>query len=84
MKIIVAQQDKKLEIIFNDSRNWAYVDKFVIDKADEFLVCVDKLTKKHHTAKISWKDVKLEFRSTGLLTERIIRAIVLGLSFSQN
>ena len=79
MRIIVSQQDKKISVNFIHKD---VVDKFVIDKAEEFLVCVDKLLKKHHTVKISdFRDAKLEFHNTGLLTERIIRAIILGLSF---
>ncbi len=105
MKIIVSQQGKKIEIIF--SAHTPIVDKYTIDKAEEFLVYVDrvvklwqsrqgrfkcckqpkfyspvdKLLKKHHTTKIDWKNIKLEFHNTGLLTERIIRSIILGLSF---
>lgn len=79
MRIIVSQKEKKLEIIFEDGK---VVDKYTIDKAEEFLVCIDKLIKKHHTVKISgFKNAQLEFHSTGLLTERLIRAIMLGLSF---
>ena len=78
MKIIISQQGKKLSIIFKDGK---IVDKYAIAKAEEFLVCVDKLLKKHHTVKIDWKNVRLEFHNTGLLTERIIRSIILGLRF---
>ena len=78
MKITVSQQDKKILITFKDGK---IVDKYTIDKAEEFLVCVDKLLKKHHTAEIGWRNAKLEFFNTGILTERVIRAIILGLSF---
>jgi len=80
LKIIVSQQGKKIEIIFNQNKT---VDTFVIDKAEEFLVCVDKLLKKHHTVKISdFRDAKLEFEGrVGMLTERVVRAIMLGLCF---
>jgi hypothetical protein len=80
LKIIVSQQGKKIEIIFNQNKT---VDTFVIDKAEEFLVCVDKLLKKRHTVKISdFRDAKLEFEGrVGMLTERVVRAIMLGLCF---
>ena len=78
MKITVSQQDKKISVNFIHKD---VVDKFVIDKAEEFLVCVDKLLKKHHTVKINWKSADLEFHNTGILTERTIRAIMLGLCF---
>ena len=82
MKIIVSQQDKKINISFKDKK---MEESFVVAKADEFLICVDKLLKKHHTVKISgFRDAKLEFHNSGLLTERVIRSIILGLSFSQN
>jgi len=79
MKIVVSQQGKKLSIIFENGK---VVDKYTIDKAEEFLVCVDKLLKKRQTVKISdFRDAKLEFHNTGILTERVIRSIILGLSF---
>lgn len=79
MKIIVSQQNKKLLVTFQQGDA---ADNYSIDKAKEFLACVDKLLKKHHTVKISdFENTKLEFHNTGLLTERIIRAIILGLSF---
>ncbi len=83
MKVIISQQGKKLEIIFENGK---VVDKYTINKAEEFLVCVDKLLKKHHTVKISgFRDAKLKFEGeVGILTERVVRAIMLGLSFSQN
>ncbi len=80
MKIVISQKEKKIEIIFNQNKT---VDSFVVDKAEEFLVCVDKFLKKHHTVKISdFKDAKLEFEGrVGMLTERVVRAIMLGLCF---
>ncbi len=104
MKIIVSQQDKKTSVNFIHKD---VVDKFVIDKAEEFLVCVDrvvktrhrqrrslnnkssfyypvdKLLKKRHTVKISdFRDAKLEFEGrVGMLTERVVRAIMLGFRF---
>ncbi len=80
MRIIVSQQGKKLSVVFENGK---VVDKYTIDKAEEFLVCVDKLLKKHHTVKISdFRDVKLEFEGrVGMLTERVVRAIMLGLCF---
>lgn len=83
MKILISQQqNKKLLVEFHHGE---VVSKHSLDKAEEFLLCIDKLTKKHHTVKISdFRNAKLEFRNTGLLTERVIRAIMLGLSFSKN
>ena len=79
MKIIISQQNRKLSIEFHQGQ---LVDNYSIDKAEEFLVCVDKLLKKHHTVKISnFRDTKLEFHNSGLLTERVVRAIILGLRF---
>lgn len=79
MKIIVSQQGKKLTSEFYHSK---IVYQHSLDKAEEFLLCIDKLTKKHHTVEISdFGNAKLEFRNTGLLTERIIRAIIAGLRF---
>ena len=79
MMVIVSQQDKKIEITFKDKK---LEKSFVIDKAEEFLVCVDKLLKKRHTVKVSnFRHVKLVFHNTGLLTERVVRATMLGLRF---
>ncbi|PJA82705.1 MAG: hypothetical protein CO146_02605 [Candidatus Nealsonbacteria bacterium CG_4_9_14_3_um_filter_37_29] len=80
MKITVSQQGEKLIVEFRHKGN---VDNYSIDKAEKFLVCVDKLLKKHHTVKISdFRDAKLEFEGRiGMLTERVVRAIMLGLSF---
>lgn len=104
MRVIISQQSKKLTAEFHQGK---LVEKYRIDKAEEFLVCVDrvvklwqsrqrrlkrrgrpkfyypvdKLLKKRHTVKIDWKKAKLEFHNTGILTERVIRAIMLGLCF---
>jgi hypothetical protein len=97
MKIIVSQKEKKLEVIFSvltpipgifpsPSANSSIPGirrKYTIDKAEEFLVCVDKLISKGNNVTInSLKKAQLEFRNIGLLTERVIRAIMLGLKFS--
>ena len=80
MKITVSQQGEKLIVEFRHKGN---VDNYSIDKTEEFLVCIDNLLKKHHTVKISdFRDAKLEFEGRiGMLTERVVRAIMLGLSF---
>jgi len=79
MKIVISQQDKKISVYFIHKDT---VNKFIIDKAEESLVCVDKLLRKRHTVKISdFGDAELEFHSTGILTERVIKAIILGLRF---
>lgn len=80
MKITVSQKEKKLEVIFEKGE---IVDKYAIDKSDEFLACVDKLIKKHHTIQISdLKNAKLEFCGVGLLTERVVGVIMSGLYFN--
>ncbi|MBI2635250.1 MAG: hypothetical protein HYW79_01770 [Parcubacteria group bacterium] len=79
MKIIISQHGKKLLVSFKHNNA---VDRYVIDKADDFLICVDKFLTRYYTGSIGdLKNVKLEFKDTGILTERIIRAIVKGLEF---
>jgi len=74
MKVIVSQQNKKIFIGFCRGM---VVDRFIVAKSDEFLNCADKLK----LSAENWKNIRLEFRGAGLLTERIIRVIILGLSF---
>jgi len=74
MKITIAQQNKKISIKFCRGK---VVDSFVVAKSDEFLNCVDKLKLPAE----NWKNARLKFDGAGLLTERIIRVIILGLSF---
>jgi len=78
MKIIVSQQDKKISVNFIHKD---VVDKFVIDKAEDFLGVVDRFIRKSRIKLISFNKVRLGFYNTGLLTERVVRAIILGLSF---
>lgn len=92
MRITVSQQDlptlptghaggrhgKKILITFESGK---VVDKFVIDKAEDFLAAVDKFAKKHNNLREAISKSDLEFANTGLLTERIIRAIIVGLQF---
>ncbi len=80
MKITVSQKEKKLSITFRDKK---FEESFIVDKAEDFLVCVDKLIKKYKISSISQigRIGHIEFHNTGLLTERIIRSIILGLSF---
>ena len=80
MKITVSQKDKKLKVSFKYNNT---VDNYSVDKADDFLACVDKfLTKYHNANSNSFRNVKLEFHNSGLLTERVTRAIINGLSFN--
>ncbi|MBU2081991.1 hypothetical protein KKH14_01015 [Patescibacteria group bacterium] len=74
MKIIISQLDKKISITFKDKK---LEKSFIVDKSDEFLNCVDKLKLPAE----NWKNTRLKFDGAGLLTERIIRVIILGLSF---
>ena len=78
MKITVSQQNKKINIIFKDKN---LEKNFIVTKSDEFLECVSMLVKKNKIKLETLKKTRLEFRNTGLLTERIIRVIILGLSF---
>jgi len=78
MKIIVSQQDKKLLITFKSGK---LVDKYRIDKADDFLVTVDKFLRKRRIKSIGRIGQISLIGPMGLLTERIIRAIIVGLRF---
>ena len=78
MKITVSQQNKKINITFKDKN---LERSFIVSKSDEFLECVSMLVKKNKIKLETLKKTRLEFRNTGLLTERIIRVIILGLSF---
>ena len=83
MKIIVSQQDNKLSIEFQAGK---LIDKYVVDKAEDFLVCVDKLIRKRRISPIGLigQTGYVEFHNTGVLTERVARAIIGGLSFFHN
>ncbi len=78
MKIIVFQQNKKILITFQQGDT---VDNYSVNKAEKFLVCIDKFLKKHHTLKIRFKIHDLRFKNVSLLTERIVRATMVGLCF---
>ncbi len=78
MKIIVSQQDKKISVSFIHKD---VVDKFVIAKAEDFLGVVDRFVKKRKISFIG-QTGRIEFKNTGILTERVVRAIMLGLKFS--
>lgn len=76
MKIIISQQGKKILITF---KNGKAVDKYQVDKADEFLLCVDKFLKRRKIGIEVFKKAGLEFINVGLLTERVVKAIIVGL-----
>lgn len=78
MKITVSQQDKLIKIIFKQDN---VVDNYVIDKSDEFLASLDRFIKKRKIDITVLKKANLKFVGTGILTERIIRVIMKGLSF---
>lgn len=96
MKIIVSQQNKKIEIIFSvhtpipgilpsPSANSSIPGircKYTISKAEDFLLAIDRFIKKRKIKVESLKKTGLRFENTGILTERIIRSIILGLKFS--
>ena len=78
MKVIISQQNKKLLITFKSGK---LVDKYRIDKADDFLVTVDKSLRKRRIKSIGRIGQISLIGPMGLLTERIIRAIIVGLRF---
>ena len=79
MKIKIIQQDKKLIAEFHYGKD---VDKYSLDKAEDFLLAIDKFIKKRKMKIESLKKASLRFENTGLLTERIIKAIIGGLCFN--
>lgn len=78
MKITVFQQGKNILITFHQGKT---VDNYVIDKADEFLMCVDKFIRKRMICLIGRISPirHIEFINVSMLTERIIKAIIAGL-----
>jgi len=90
MKIVISQKNpsaphkyagQKGKKIFVEFHHGKRVEKYAIDKADEFLACVDKFIGKSKIGVKALKNAGLELNNLGLLTERTIRAIMLGLSF---
>ena len=78
MKIKIIQKDKKLLVTFESGK---LVDKFTIAKAEDFLGVVDRFIKKRKIDLVSLRKADLKFENAGILTERVIRAIMLGLCF---
>jgi len=78
LKIKIIQKDKKLLVTFESGK---LVDKFTIAKAEDFLGVVDRFIKKRKIDLVSLRKADLKFENTGILTERVIRAIMLGLCF---
>ena len=83
MKIIISQQNKKILITLKSGK---IVDKYLLDKAEEFLLALDKFFRKCRIRKIRRIGQigpigHIEFENTGVLTERIIRSIIAGLRF---
>ena len=79
MKILVNQTKNKINIEFQNGN--AAVYKCAIAKAEGFLDVLDRFIKKRKIELVSLRRARLEFRNVGLLTERTIRAIMLGLGF---
>ena len=73
-----ARAGKKLNIEFRHEDN---VDNYSIDKAEDFLVAIDRFIKKRRISSAVWKKARMEFLNTGILTERVVKAIMLGLGF---
>jgi len=80
VKIIVSQQGGKINITFKGKN---LEESFVVAQAEDFLACVDKLIRKRRISPTGLiRHIgHIEFYNTGLLTERIIRSIILGLCF---
>lgn len=78
MKIIVSQQDKKIVIEFYHGKT---VDNYKVDKAEDFLLVIDKFFEKRDNQKSSIAKADLKFANVSVLTERIIKAIIIGLRF---
>ena len=78
MKIVVSQRGKEIAVEFHHSE---FVDKHSISKAEDFLLAIDRFIKKRKIDLVSLRKAGLKFENTGLLTERVIRAIMLGLCF---
>jgi len=78
MNIIVSQQNKKILITFKSGN---VVDNYAIDKADSFVNVLDRFVKKRKMKLAVLKKANLEFVNTGILTERVIRSIIIGLRF---
>ena len=93
MKITVFQQDKQIKIIFKQGTStWLSVNSersrridtstwLSIDKADDFLLTLDRFLKKSTMDITVLKKANLKFVNVSILTERIIRAIIAGLRF---
>ncbi len=66
-----------------------FVDKYAIDKAEDFLLAIDSFIKKRTISdrcgffqRLTRQDFILEFHNAGLLTERVIKAIIKGLTIN--
>lgn len=79
MKILISQQqNKKLLIEFHHGK---FVNKYLIGKSDDFLPAVDRFFKISDNPRNDISDAELDFANVGMLTERIVRAIIIGLRF---
>ncbi len=74
MNITVSQHGKKIIAEFHYGKS---MNKYLLDKAEDFLVTIDRFIMKRKISSIG----HIEFHNTGILTERIIRAIIAGLRF---
>lgn len=78
MRVTISQQGKKILVTFKQDDT---VDNYLIGKSDGFLLALDKFTKKRKMKIESLKKADLKFENTGMLTERVVRAIIAGLRF---
>lgn len=79
MRIFINQIKNKINIEFQNGDVTVY--KCQLDKAEEFLMAVDRFIKKRKIGIESLQKASLRFAGTGVLTERIVRSIMAGLSF---
>jgi len=78
MKIVVEQNNKRIKITFQQN---SVVGSYEIAKAEDFLGVLDRFIKKRKINFTVLKNPEFEFSNAGFLTERVIKAIVLGLGF---
>jgi hypothetical protein len=81
MKIVIGQINQTKNKISIEIHHNKDIYSYTIDKADGFLLCIDKFLKKHKIRVESLEKAGLVFVGTGILTERIIRSIMAGLNF---
>lgn len=80
MKFLIEQKGRT---IFAEFCHRGIVDKYKLDKADDFLLALDKFSRRRKISSTLFKGARFEFNQTSILTERIIKAILQALVFSR-